>query len=1467
MILKKLFGIETKKDILKDIKSSLSDKKDVDNGNIQEEVKGFNNLKDSINNAKKSYEDIINAQKNLNQATSKLNEIDKFNGFAKVMGSDLNSDQIKAYQTALNGLTDSQKIAILENNKFSASQIQQITGITTTAKAVEDLSNMYKQLDGVQNVLGYSLTDEDITKFQSYLNLMNDLTDEEKVQLLQKSGLNEKQIAQVLGIEATTVATAEETIAIKAETVATGEQMVADKAETVSLSARWAATKGFIATLWAGLPALTKFTIGAGAVIAVGYGLYKAFDLATTSAKEVGESVNSLLDNYNEAKNTLDSHKSTIDNISDRYEELSEGVNNLGENISLSTDEYKEYQDICNQIADMYPKLVTGYDEQGNAILNLKGNVEALTQAYKDEQKAAYNTLIATGEDDNGDSIVTEYKQLSNPSLFDKTFDFGKADAGGRVSNEEAKKVLKEVLSSNYDNLFRGDNGFKFTRDEMSYLSNLGLDIDSTEKEFEELRDKLESELDRLNADTQQKLSNMHLLANAYLMTNDDYNKLSEETQNAASIIVNNFNEDIANGFEDQLDVGAYVNNLVDTIKNNTECQEALANLFKLDYSNMPVDEAVNTINQYLNTLSKYLDTDDIKIIKSNLGLTDILDSSQKMQNSINNIAFSGGKSNKTISDISNIKIDQQAIDDQKKLKDATKDFTSAQVEAWLEATKGAKSADEAIQMYKQSLQDTEKTSLSFTDAISEIQSLSKGLDQLDSIYADVYDGEDFDWSSILNNDDFKNTFGNMENVSDDFKKSYEDFIQTVSNSPNDINACQDAFDRLATAYIYNSGALDDLTDDTKEATIAMLEQMGIANATEMVEARLAAQKEFLTLKGKNLADATWEEISSIVAEGNASETTTNYLANLALAKFDVNANSIKTDADVANIIAIANAAGTSTSYVNALKTALSNLQNAKANTTKVKTRNLTNGMLGNKEVIGAQIEEGMAQIDVNKAIEDVKTNIQKTQLNASDFYAHYTGGSATNSARDKANSGSDNSKEQEDTIENLDWIETLISRIERSITNLGKTVSATYKNWSTRNGALAQELAEVNNEIGVQQQAYNRYMAQANATGLSDYYKNLVMNGTIDVQTIQDDALKGQIDDFKEWYEKALDCADAIQDLQDKVAELAQTRFDLLSSEFDSKISQIEHQVDMLEGYANQTETAGYVASAKYYEALINQERVNMQSLQNEYATLTSAFNDAVNSGAIERDSEQWYDMKNSINDVEKALLDANTALVEYQNSMRQVSWDLFDKTEEYISKLTSESDFLIDLLDNKDLFDDNGNFTNEGLATQGLHAVNYNTYMQQANDYAKELLSINQQLANDPYNVDLIDRRNELLELQQEAISNAESEKDAIKDLISEGYDKMLEALQDLIDKRKEALQAEKDLYDYQKQISEQTKTIAEYQKQLQAYEGDDSEEAKAKKQQIKTNLEEAQQDLQDTEYDKWLSDQEAMLDNLYD
>ena len=52
---------------------------------------------------------------------------------------------------------------------------------------------------------------------------------------------------------------------------------------------------------------------------------------------------------------------------------------------------------------------------------------------------------------------------------------------------------------------------------------------------------------------------------------------------------------------------------------------------------------------------------------------------------------------------------------------------------------------------------------------------------------------------------------------------------------------------------------------------------------------------------------------------------------------------------------------------------------------------------------------------------------------------------------------------------------------------------------------------------------------------------------------------------------------------------------------------------------------------------------------------------------------------------------------------------------------------------------------------------------------------------------------------------------------------------------------------------------------EKQLASLQGDNSEENKAKLQELKDNLKKAQEDLEDTQYEKYISDQKELLDNL--
>lgn len=371
--------------------------------------------------------------------------------------------------------------------------------------------------------------------------------------------------------------------------------------------------------------------------------------------------------------------------------------------------------------------------------------------------------------------------------------------------------------------------------------------------------------------------------------------------------------------------------------------------------------------------------------------------------------------------------------------------------------------------------------------------------------------------------------------------------------------------------------------------------------------------------------------------------------------------------------------------------------------------------------------------------------------------------------------------------------------------------------------------------------EAYNKKVA--NATDLSKKLK------------IQEDVLA---DATKE-------AANAEAEYAQSIVENAKKKLDNIAAYYDSFMSQWENRSSMIETYMDRMQTQGYNLSTKFYEAQIEQEQSIVDNLSEKYKAMKRNFEAAVQNGDITKGTQEYYEMKDSVDQVANSLAEAENKVFELQASIRDLKWEQFDQLQDSISRITSESDFLIDLMSHKDMFDDDGKMTEQGLATLGLHGVNYNTYMAQADKYKEEMLRISEELAKDPYNQKLIDRKNELVDAQQKSILSAENEKDAMKDLIKDGIENELDSLQDLIDKYLDAIQAQKDLYDYQKKIREKTEEIASLQKQLASLQGDNSEENKAKLQELKDSLKDAQEDLEDTQYEKFISDQKELLDNL--
>lgn len=450
-----------------------------------------------------------------------------------------------------------------------------------------------------------------------------------------------------------------------------------------------------------------------------------------------------------------------------------------------------------------------------------------------------------------------------------------------------------------------------------------------------------------------------------------------------------------------------------------------------------------------------------------------------------------------------------------------------------------------------------EKTSdetpiLSFTQAISQVQELSKGFDQLDKIYADVLNKEDFDWSSILNNTSFTEVFGKTENVTEEYKAAYDDFIKTISNSPDDINKCQEAFNNLATEYVNDSGALKNLTEENKQAITTMLEQMGVSNAEEVVTATLAHNKEELTLQNILLANSTMDlstvtadEIQRLLDEGVVTQEIAKQLAAYATEKQYTNNKVINTEADCNNLIALMKTAEGTTEAVAKLE--------------KLKARLYNDD--GTAKVISNEERKNVERAINNIAAEfnaKVSETIKIPQMT-------YNGGSSTQKVRDDLSKAADSAKKTADDLYNdiKEQIDAYMDYMEKSL-DAGKIDYNTY-------------CSSVKNYLD---DLYN--FGKLKAKDYFDYTEKMLNKQ----KDIYDKVISAVVDRLEEevdkWQEKINELESTNDKLNDNLSNM-DSALDAIDRVYDNEIDRIQAIIDGLKDANGERNKALALEKTKY--------------------------------------------------------------------------------------------------------------------------------------------------------------------------------------------------------------------------------------------------------------------------------------------
>lgn len=363
----------------------------------------------------------------------------------------------------------------------------------------------------------------------------------------------------------------------------------------------------------------------------------------------------------------------------------------------------------------------------------------------------------------------------------------------------------------------------------------------------------------------------------------------------------------------------------------------------------------------------------------------------------------------------------------------------------------------------------------SLVNASTQLSSMSTQISKMSDMLADKKNGTVASASDLAGFD-----------VSVRGLESWDEFERVMGDSTSTMDQCQKAANALATEWINDGNFLSNLTDENKAYYETQLDQMGVANAQEIVENALAiareneaTQTEYATIatqhnseaKSENemvstdLTDATASEIAQLLTEANVSEATKGKIVELWLAKADLNSTKINTASDVEQIVAIANAAGASVGYVNALKKALNDLVDAQTPSHKpsdlsIDGFNTINDWKNeaNKsdfEKFVDNMEKQQKQDKVDDLLSKLKQNIKGTQLKASDFKINPSG-SKPYQAKNKSKGKGSSSKKSKTEI---DWIERKITILNNKIDAFATKASDAWSSWTSRSKALNSEM------------------------------------------------------------------------------------------------------------------------------------------------------------------------------------------------------------------------------------------------------------------------------------------------------------------------------------------------------------------------------------------------------------------------
>ena len=444
------------------------------------------------------------------------------------------------------------------------------------------------------------------------------------------------------------------------------------------------------------------------------------------------------------------------------------------------------------------------------------------------------------------------------------------------------------------------------------------------------------------------------------------------------------------------------------------------------------------------------------------------------------------------------------------------------------------------------------------------------------------------------------------------------------------------------------------------------------------------------------------------------------------------------------------------------------------------------------------------------------------------------------------------------EATENLqDWIEYSTNLQSKENDRLYNAIES-FEMHANQNKAIDAYITDSQAYMNTLRNAQNAYMSKANSLGLDAGYIHKIWAGDdISFEDIQDENLRDKISKYQDYYEKAKDLGDQMTELNQKIRETKISKLDNIQDDYENLVSYAKGIIDYNEAVNDLFESRNLVGNQDALMNNINQQMAIRQALVNEEKELTDQLNALVASGDIAEYTDTWLKWKTEINGVTSAIVKADSALEELKQSIMEIRYKSFEDSLNNLDFNSEMFSSIRDLMSQEGIYDDNVKLTDSGKTQLALMEQELISAKQKVANYNTAIEALAKDLAYG--NITQVQFNEKLQEYQKDQMSAVKATKDArdaILDIVKDGITKESEAVQELIQKRKDDLSLQKEYYDFQKKMNDKSKEMNKIRAQIAAMEGDNSLETVAKRKKLMSQLQELEEEyneeLNDRKYD---------------